>query len=77
MEEIGSSEKETKTADFRDTTFLINKTLPIHRWVPWIAGFSSRFVKDASTATVADTCTGKGGGEPYLGTPEVQFDEGT
>ncbi len=32
---------------FRDPAFASNKTLPIHRWVPWIAGFSSDFVKDA------------------------------
>jgi len=29
---------------FSDPAFAINKTLPIHRWVPWIAGFSSDFV---------------------------------
>jgi hypothetical protein len=32
---------------FSDPAFATNKTLPIHRWVPWIAGFSSAFVKDA------------------------------
>ena len=31
---------------FNDPAFAGNKTLPIHRWVPWIAGFSSAFVKD-------------------------------
>ena len=30
---------------FSDPAFATNKTLPIHRWVPWIAGFSSDFVK--------------------------------
>jgi hypothetical protein len=29
---------------FRDPAFVDNKTLPIHRWVPWIAGFSAGFV---------------------------------
>jgi hypothetical protein len=29
---------------FRDSAFTDNKTLPIHRWVPWIAGFSAGFV---------------------------------
>jgi len=29
---------------FRDSAFADNKTLPIHRWVPWIAGFSAGFV---------------------------------
>lgn len=32
---------------FSDTAFANNKLLPIHRWVPWIAGFSSSFVRDA------------------------------
>ncbi len=27
-----------------------NKSLPIHRWVPWIAGFSAQFVEDAIEA---------------------------
>ena len=31
---------------FRDPAFTSNRTLPIHRWVPWIAGFSARFVAD-------------------------------
>lgn len=30
---------------FRDPAFADNKTLPVHRWVPWIAGFSSQFVQ--------------------------------
>lgn len=34
-------------AGFNDPAFAKNKTLPIHRWVPWIAGFSSDFVRDA------------------------------
>lgn len=35
-----------KTTYFNDPTSASNKSLPIHRWVPWIAGFSSHFVKD-------------------------------
>lgn len=31
---------------FQDPAFATNKNLPIHRWVPWIAGFSSCFVRD-------------------------------
>ena len=23
-----------------------NRKVPVHRWVPWIAGFSARFVED-------------------------------
>ena len=29
---------------FRDPAFNENKSLPVHRWVPWIAGFSASFV---------------------------------
>ncbi len=38
----------TSPADsgLRDAAASENKTLPIHRWVPWIAGFSAKFVQD-------------------------------
>ncbi len=32
---------------FRDPAFTENKSLPLHRWVPWIAGYSASFVDDA------------------------------
>lgn len=32
---------------FRDPAFMANRALPIHRWVPWIAGFSQQFIEDA------------------------------
>lgn len=31
---------------FRDPAFADNKTQPLHRWVPWVAGFSAQFVQD-------------------------------
>jgi hypothetical protein len=31
---------------FNDPAFADNKKKPIHRWIPWIAGFSSGFVHD-------------------------------
>ena len=34
----------------RDAAASENKSLPIHRWVPWIAGFSAQFVEDAIRA---------------------------
>jgi hypothetical protein len=34
------------TNGFRDSSFAKNKNLPLHRWVPWIAGFSADFVED-------------------------------
>ena len=32
---------------FRDPAFMANRETPVHRWVPWIAGFSKDFVEDA------------------------------
>jgi hypothetical protein len=32
---------------FSDPAFAANKSLPVHRWAPWIAGFASDFVGDA------------------------------
>ena len=32
---------------FRDPAFTANRAAPVHRWVPWIAGFSGQFVRDA------------------------------
>jgi len=37
-------------AGLRDAAASENKSLPIHRWVPWIAGFSAQFVEDAIRA---------------------------
>lgn len=53
---------------FRDPAFADNKNLPIHRWVPWIAGYSASFVDDAistyltnrKTALVLDPFCGVG-----------------
>ncbi|MGH9345474.1 MAG: DNA methyltransferase [Terriglobia bacterium] len=33
----------------RDSAFAKNRDLPVHRWVPWIAGFSAQFVGDCLT----------------------------
>ena len=33
--------------EFRDPAFMANRDAPVHRWVPWIAGFSRQFVQDA------------------------------
>jgi hypothetical protein len=35
---------------FKDPAFMENRTAPVHRWVPWIAGFSGAFV-DSVLAT--------------------------
>ena len=55
-----------KEKGFSDPSFSSNKTLPIHRWVPWIAGFSSDFVQTAldgflsNKGTVLDPFCGVG-----------------
>ena len=36
-----------KRGAFRDPAFMANRAAPVHRWVPWIAGFSRQFVQDA------------------------------
>jgi len=43
-------------AGFGDTAFTQNRTEPLHRWVPWVAGFSASFVGEVLDAA--------GGGEP-------------
>lgn len=39
---------------FRDPAFGENKNLPIHRWVPWIAGYSASFVDDVISAFLSN-----------------------
>src|SRR5947209_8290283 len=39
-------ESPSATNGFRDPSFGKNKSLPLHRWVPWVAGFSAGFVHD-------------------------------
>jgi DNA modification methylase len=36
----------------RDAAASENKSLPIHRWVPWIAGFSASFVQDVISSYI-------------------------
>lgn len=40
------------TAGFRDPSFGHNKQYPVHRWVPWVAGFSAHFVHDCLAAYI-------------------------
>jgi len=35
---------------FKDPAFMENRTAPIHRWIPWIAGFSGAFVDSVLAA---------------------------
>lgn len=44
---------------FRDPAFTDNKHLPIHRWVPWIAGYAAAFVDDVLAAYVPSRKTAR------------------
>lgn len=35
------------TDGFQDPAFVLNRIVPVHRWVPWIAGYSQAFASDA------------------------------
>lgn len=58
----------TPAEAFRDAAAAENKQAPLHRWVPWIAGFSSSFVQDVfdhylgerPDATILDPFAGVG-----------------
>jgi len=50
-------EKVTPGNGFRDPAFAENKTQPLHRWVPWIAGFSAQFVQGCIETFVNDRPT--------------------
>jgi hypothetical protein len=45
-EDTHSTHTSTKADAFRDPAFIENRAAPVHRWVPWIAGFSAQFVED-------------------------------
>jgi DNA modification methylase len=40
----------TPLSRFRDSAFMENRDEPVHRWIPWIAGFSTAFVEDCLRA---------------------------
>lgn len=37
-------------SNLRDAAAAENKNIPVHRWVPWVAGFSAQFVQDVIDA---------------------------
>ena len=39
---------------FKDPAFMANRKQPVHRWVPWIAGYSQQFVADALARYLPD-----------------------
>src|SRR5437870_474642 len=55
------------TNGFRDSSFAKNKNLPLHRWVPWVAGFSADFVEDAIKAYLPGKNSGSWVLDPFAG----------
>ena len=55
---FASSANGNGQAAFRDPAFTENKNLPVHRWVPWIAGYSASFVDDAISSYLPRGRTG-------------------
>ena len=43
---------DTRGKGFGDTAFTNNRREPLHRWVPWVAGFSAAFVEDVYDETL-------------------------
>ncbi len=44
---MGKTPLKKNSTGFSDPAFMANRDAPIHRWVPWIAGYSYQFVEDA------------------------------
>ena len=42
-----AAQQDAAFAGFRDPAFMANRNAPVHRWVPWVAGYSKHFVADA------------------------------
>lgn len=63
---LAKSPASNNDSHFTDPAFASNKVSPIHRWVPWIAGFSCEFVRNAikkyllHSGTVLDPFCGVG-----------------
>ncbi len=51
--DVNQSIEENARPDFGDTAFTRNRQEPLHRWVPWIAGFSAAFVQEVLDAIVS------------------------
>ena len=42
-----AAQQDAAFSGFRDPAFMANRDAPVHRWVPWVAGYSKHFVADA------------------------------
>ena len=48
-----TTDDKTAAPGFGDTAFTKNRREPLHRWVPWIAGFSAAFVEEVLSKAVS------------------------
>lgn len=55
------------TNGFRDPSFTKNRSLPLHRWVPWVAGFSADFVQDCIRNYLSNPAEGSCVLDPFAG----------
>ena len=66
VDQIKDQKTGNGSAGFNDPAFARNKMLPVHRWVPWIAGFASEFVGEtfnrylSTKGTILDPFSGVG-----------------
>jgi len=60
------AESERRTS-FGDTAFAGNRREPLHRWVPWIAGFSAAFVEHVLEEMAAEPGAGVSVLDPFAG----------
>jgi len=58
---------ERAPAGFGDTAFTNNRREPLHRWVPWIAGFSAAFVEEVFDAALNGDPAGISVLDPFAG----------
>ena len=42
-----AAQEDAAVSGFRDPAFMANRDAPVHRWAPWVAGYSKHFVADA------------------------------
>jgi hypothetical protein len=56
-----------QTNGLRDSAFAKNRSMPVHRWVPWIAGFSAQFVEDCINRYLPHKTAGAWLLDPFAG----------
>jgi hypothetical protein len=55
LPKIAEATVENTRSAFGDTAFTKNRQEPLHRWVPWIAGFSAGFVQEVLDAAACES----------------------